>query len=355
MMFLSGIGTAVPARRYTQVECWEAVRRTPQFARLRARSKATLQRVLLNADSGIDARHLALENLEQAFELDPQVLAARFERNAPALAATAARAALDDARVSPRDIDAVLVSTCTGYLCPGLTSYMIERLELRPDAVALDLVGQGCAAALPNLRTADALIAGARARRVLSICVEVCSAAFYMDDDPGVLISACIFGDGAAAAVLSDIAPAGKRRVEWKSAWSSTDPAQRDVLRFEMRDGMLRNILKPEVPQLAGECAAEVLGRGLREAGLEQRDIRAWIWHAGGKRVLERVRASAGLDAAAVERSARILRDYGNISSPFVYFVLEAALRERAPAGWWWLSSFGAGFSCHGALLDVAA
>jgi predicted naringenin-chalcone synthase len=353
-MFVSGIGTAVPERRYTQIECWEAARRAPRFRQLTARSKATLQHVLLNAESGIDARYLALERLDEAFDIDPDVLSARYARHAPALAAAAARRALADAGVGPQEVDAVLVSTCTGYLCPGLTSYMSERLGLRADALGLDLVGQGCGAALPNLRAAEALIAAGRSSCVLSICVEVCSAAFYLDDDIGVLISACIFGDGAGAVVLTKSPRPGTREVQWRGAWSLTEPLARDALRFEARGGLLRNILTPEVPALAAEHAAAVLANALGDAGLARRDIRTWIWHAGGKRVLDRLRAVAELEAADVERSARVLREYGNLSSPFVYFVLERVLRERAPAGWWWLSSFGAGFSCHGALLTAA-
>ena len=111
----------------------------------------------------------------------------------------------------------MLISTCTGYLCPGLTSYVSERLGLRPDVFTLDLVGQGCGAALPNLRTAEAILAAGRAEKVLSVCVEICSAAFFLDDDPGVLISACLFGDGAGAAVLANQPQPGRRRIEWKS------------------------------------------------------------------------------------------------------------------------------------------
>src|SRR5207248_1738973 len=141
--------------------------------------------------------------------------------------------------------------TCTGYLCPGLTSYVSERLGLRMDVFALDLVGQGCGAALPNLRTADALLAAGRANRVLSVCVEVCSAAFFLDDDPGVLISACLFGDGAGAAVLSNEPNREQRRVEWKFGSSNLVPGKRDTLRFGHQNGMLRNILLPQVPKIA--------------------------------------------------------------------------------------------------------
>src|SRR5258708_2171011 len=115
--------------------------------------------------------------------------------------------------------------------------------------LALDLVGQGCGAAIPNLRTGEALLKAERCRRVLSICVEVCSAAFFLDDDPGVLVSACLFGDGAGAAVLSAQSN-GKRRVGWKTSGSLLNPRDRDLLRFEQRQGMLRNILAAKVADL---------------------------------------------------------------------------------------------------------
>lgn len=351
-MFITGVGTAAPAARYTQEACWSAFRGSGHFARLSAPARLLLERVLLG-DSGIEARHLALERLEEAFDVDPDVLARRYAKAAPALAIQAARRALHDAGVQADDVDAILVSTCTGYLCPGLTSYVGEALGLRTDVLALDLVGQGCGAALPNLRTADALVASGR-RHVLSVCVEVCSAALYIDDDPGVLVSACIFGDGAGAAVLSAAPPEGSRPVRWRESASVHAPADRDALRMESCGGLLRNVLSKQVPAIAGRHAAGVLRSTLEAHGLDRADIRAWIWHAGGRTVLDRLRDSAALEEAAMQRSRAVLGRFGNLSSAFVFFVLEAALRERAPAGWWWMSSFGAGFSCHGALLEVA-
>jgi len=350
-MFFTGVGTAVPATRYSQEECWEALCASPRFPAIGAPARALLQRVLCG-DSGVRTRHLALASIEEAFELDPDVLEKRFLEHAPALAVRAAKVALERAGTPASAIDGVLISTCTGYLCPGLTSYVGERLGLRSDVVALDLVGQGCGAALPNLRTADALIAARRCGNVLSICVEVCSAALYIDNDPGVLVSACLFGDGAAAAVLSD-AP-GARSVEWVDGISLHEPAERDALRMEHRGGLLRNILSRRVPQLAAQYAASVFSRISKERGIESSDIRAWIWHAGGRPVLDRLRETTRLPEAEMRRSRELLASHGNLSSPFVLFVLDAALRERAPGGWWWMSSFGAGFSCHGALLKVA-
>ncbi|MGZ5037142.1 MAG: type III polyketide synthase [Usitatibacter sp.] len=350
-MFITALGTAVPPRSFTQKDCWEALHRAKR-PELTPRTRAVLEGIL-NHDHGIERRSLALDTLDESFELDPDTLHRRFSIHAPALASQAASRALASAGLRAQDIDAVIVSTCTGYLCPGLTSYVAESLGLRGDAFHLDLVGQGCGAALPNLRAGEALLASHRAGHVLSICVEVCSAAFYLDNDLGVLVSACLFGDGAAAAVLSPAPRAGAPRIEWKATGSLHNPAERDALRFEQRNGMLRNILTLPVPKLAGTHARRVLDEVLAREGVARESIDGWILHAGGRRVLAELQRSIGLDADAIRHSSTVLRDLGNLSSPFVLFVLEEALRAGAKPGWWWMSSFGAGFSCHGALLRV--
>ncbi len=352
-MYLHGIATAVPPSRYTKLDCWDAFRRSEWFERLSERTRALARAVLLT-ENGMAARRLAVTSLAEVFSIDPDTLYRRFLENAPQLAASAGASALDDAQLRPDDIDAVVVSTCTGYLCPGLSGYVIERLGLRASTPAFDLVGQGCAAAVPNMRLGRALLAsGAECRNVLSICVEVSSAAMYLDDDPGVLVSACLFGDGAGAAVLSAAAPAVGRRIHWRDSESFIDPGQREALRFEQRHGMLRNVLTRPVPEMAAEHAGSVLARVLQRAGLEAAQIRGWILHAGGREVLRALEARLSLQPQDLRYSAAMLREYGNLSSAFVYFVLQSALANRAAGGWWWLGTFGAGFSCHGALLKV--
>lgn len=350
-MFITGLGTSAPPQCYTQAECWDALRKSGHLERLAPRSRAILKKVLTGAN-GIATRHLAFNNLEEAFDLTPDTLHARFIKNAPLLATQAAERALADAKLKPTDIDAIVASTCTGYLCPGLTSYVGEGLGLRKDVMPFDLVGQGCAAALPNLRVAEALLAAGRSERVLSICVEVCSAAFYLDDDIGVLISACLFGDGAGAAVLAN-APNGGRRVKWKISGSLLEPTDRDLLRFEQKNGMLRNILAPVVPELAARHAGKVFADTLARANVDRSQVEGWILHPGGRDVLLALREALSLSDRDVRWSEAVLREYGNVSSSSVYFVLQHALNDSVPPGLWWMSSFGAGFSCHGALLEV--
>ncbi len=351
-MFLSAIGTALPEKCYSKDECWNAFRASDWFQRLDARSHAIAQ-LVLTRDNGMEERWLSVDSLDEVFAINPDVLHRRFATHAPALASAAGLSGLRNAGVSADQIDAVIVTTCTGYLCPALSGYVIERLGLRADVLAFDLVGQGCAGALPNWQLASALLAAGHCNHVLSICVEVCSAAMYLDNDPGVLISACLFGDGAGAAVLSRYPIATHRRVEWKHTASLIDPTERAALRFDHQGGMLRNILTRAVPQLAAQYAEDVLHEMLERAEIGQSQIREWIFHAGGRDVLLALETRLGLLPHALRYSREALRRYGNLSSGFVYFVLEAALRDRAPGGWWWLSSFGAGFTCHGALLAV--
>jgi len=350
-MYIRGLGTAVPQQCYTQADCLEALVQSQRFHQLRPRSRAILKKVL-NGHSGIATRRLALENLSQAFEMTPDALQARFARHAPLLATQAARRALTDSGHGASEIDALVISTCTGYLCPGLTSYVSEGLGCRPDVLCLDLVGQGCVAALPNLCTAEALLTAGRCQRVLSICVEVCSAAFYFDDDPGVLISACLFGDGAGAAVLAS-SPGRKRAVKWKANGFLLQPKGRDLLRFEHKAGMLRNILSPQVPTVAARHAATVLEQVLKQARVRRAQVKGWVMHPGGRDVLLALREQLGLTEHDLRWSAAVLRDFGNVSSASLYFVLQTALADSAPSGHWWMCSFGAGFSCHGALLEV--
>jgi len=350
-MFIIGIGTATPPHRYSQKECWTTLKATSRFREFTPRSQAILKKVL-TGENGIVTRHLALNNLGEAFAITPDILHARFIEHAPSLASQAAERALAAANVNPGEIDAVLISTCTGYLCPGLTSYVSEHLGLRLDILALDLVGQGCGAAIPNLQTARSLLGAGHHRQVLSICVEVCSATFYLDDDAGVLISACLFGDGAAAVVLSASANGG-RSVRWKSGGSLLKPADRHRLRFEQKNGFLRNVLTPEVPALAAQHVKAVLDDTLARNQVTRPQITAWILHPGGRDVLLALRNKIELSGPDVCWSEGVLREHGNMSSPSVLFVLQAALAGRAPGGLWWMTAFGAGFSCFGALLEV--
>src|SRR5690606_23382592 len=127
-----------------------------------------------------------------------------------------------------------------------------------------DLVGLGCGAVIPLLRSAAGQLAAHPDATVACIAVELCSTAFYLDDDPGVLVSACLFGDGAAATIWRAQPPSPPRAALRLTSFDTHhSPAHRDKIRFEQRGGKLRNLLAPEVPALAADAVAYLHQRDL--------------------------------------------------------------------------------------------
>ena len=337
-MYLHALSTAVPPVSYTQAECWEIGLRSRLRERLSRRSMMILQSIL-NSEHGIAKRHFAMPDPGTVFDLTSDQLNAAFQVEAPRLASRALAGAIDQAGVKAGEIDALLICTCTGYLCPGLTSFVAEQLGLRANTFLQDLVGLGCGAAIPMLRAASHVLAAQPDAVVACVAVEICSAAFYVDDDPGVLVSACLFGDGAAASI-------------WKSTPAATpllaygfdtvhQPQDRDKLRFEQRGGKLRNLLHRSVPDLA----AAAVGRLWAQRG--PAPVARVVSHAGGRDVL--LALAPVFAPLGLETSAAVLSRCGNMSSPSVLFALEEALKAGPPdaSGDFWLVSFGAGFSAH--------
>ena len=343
-MYLHALATAVPSATFTQSECWSIVEKSGVRSRLKKRSMLILH-TILRGDHGIARRHFAIPEIERVFDRTADELNGAFRAEAPRLAGEALTKALAKAGVEPNELDALLVCTCTGYLCPGITSYVAEQLGLRPNAVLHDLVGLGCGAAIPTLRAAGHLLAAQPGATVACVAVEVCSSAFYLDDDPGVIISACLFSDGAAATVWrSTPGGSGIRAFDFESLHL---PEERDKLRFEQRGGKLRNLLHRTVP----EVAAGAVGRLWGSRG--PRPVARVVAHPGGRDVLEAI--APVVAPHSLEASARTLRDCGNMSSPSVLFALEETLRDGAPSagGDFWLVSFGAGFSAHSCRIGV--
>ena len=339
-MFLQAIHRAVPPTSFTQSDCWQALQAHGAVDHLSGPAKSLLQKVLLG-DSGIRKRHFANADPRTLFGLDAEALNQSFETAAPALAAEALRGALEKADLRPADLDALFVCTCTGYLCPGVSSHVAEQLGIRPDAFLQDLVGLGCGAAIPLLRGASHFAAaeggGSGDPKVACVAVEICSAAFYLDNDPGVLISACLFGDGASATVWSGNCPGTGYRIDGFDTLHQ--PEHRAHIRFTNAGGKLRNQLHKAVPHLAAEAVGTLHDRSRCNGST------AIAAHVAGRDVLECL--AARLPGTDFAESRSILRDYGNISSPSVLFALEELLRRDSPPDDIWLTSFGAGFAAH--------
>lgn len=335
-MFLQALANAVPEQSLTQCECWDLFKESRAAQRLKDRSVSIIRKVLLG-DNGIERRYFALPDLTRLFELDAESLNHAFEVEAPKLARVALEKALEEARLKPFEIDALFVCTCTGYICPGISSHVAEQTGMRTDTFLQDIVGLGCGAAIPSLHSASNFLSAHRHCRVAVIAVEICSAAFYLDDDPGVLISSCLFADGASASIWS---------LEPETTGIHCNhfdflhlPEDRDILRFVNRYGKLRNVLHKTVPQKAAQAVATLFSK------TDINEIDQVISHAGGRNVLEAIQAV--LPRFTFEESKAVLRKFGNMSSPSVLFALSEFFDHKEVEKDLWLTSFGAGFTCH--------
>ena len=312
------------------------MRESGLLEKLKPRSANLLEKVLSNGGSGIERRNLALDSIDEAFGHGPETLNNSFEREAPPLAAAALIEALEKSGTTPTGVDALFVATCTGYLCPGVSSHLAERTGLRDDVYLADLVGLGCGAAIPMMRAAQGFLAANPGSVVATVAVEICSAAFFADDDPGVLISLCLFGDGAAAAIWTGEGNEG----DWRAGHFTTThrPEEREKIRFVNSAGMLKNQLHRAVPELAGMAVADLYAK--RSADPDQ-----VLAHSGGRDVVE---ALESVLPYQLTETREVLRNHGNMSSPSVLFALERRLLEnRADDRRLWLTAFGAGFAAH--------
>lgn len=334
-MRLASLATTVPERSWSQHECWASLRHSTALHHLKPRSQELLEKVLLG-NNGIERRHFATGSLESVFTRSAQGLSETYEAQAPDLGARAARQAMERADV--KCVDALFVCTCTGFLCPGLSSHIAEKLGLSANTFLMDHTGAGCGAAIPTLRAAANYLAGHPRHRVLVVAVEICSAAFYVSDDPGVLISLCLFGDGAAAVILDNADLSGPRFSRFETLHL---PEHREKIRFVNREGKLANQLHRSVPDVAAQSVAALFPMHHRAPRI--------ISHAGGRDVLQAIRAR--YPEQPLSEATEVLRTRGNMSSPSVLHALEIALRSDCEDPLW-LVSFGAGFSCHGCLLE---
>ncbi len=332
-MKLLSVASAFPEHSYTQAECLTAMRGAPFWEELNSRSRLLLEKVL-SGNSGIEKRHFCVDSLELAWSRDAQELNQAYEREAPALAANAVSKALAKAGIDPSKVDALFLCSCTGFLCPGVSSYLAEMLDMRSDVFLQDMTGLGCGAAVPLMRAAEGVVALNPNAVVVTVAVEVCSAAFFVEDDFGVLISTCLFGDGASAVVWSG----GAGGWQVKNFQSLHFPEEREKIRFTNSGGKLRNQLDKSVPKLAARAVERLYQ--MRSAEPD-----ALVTHGGGRDVIEALERVLPIES--LDHARAVLSQYGNLSSPSVFVALEQCLESASDFEHLWMCSFGAGFSAH--------
>ncbi len=273
---------------------------------------------------------------------------ARYEVEAPALAAAAVERL--DLGEAARGITHLIVTSCTGLSAPGVDLEIVRRCGLDP-AVERTVVGfMGCYAAITALKLARHIVRSEPAAKVLVVGVELCTLHLQETDDLDRLLTFLLFGDGASAALVS-AEPAGLALERFTAVLA---PQAAEQITWTIRDSGFDMVLSGQVPSTINDALRTQAARVL--PSLSAREIDMWAVHPGGRTVLDAVEGAFGLDERALATSRAVLRDYGNMSSPTVMFVLERLLRAKAPAGARGCAmAFGPGLTAETMLFRAAA
>lgn len=268
------------------------------------------------------------------------------------LAEAAARQALERARVDADQVDLLVVTSCTGVPIPGIDADLVENLGLRRDVTRLPITQMGCAGGAIGLSRAADILRG-RGGVALTVSVELPTLTFQRDDrSMANLVSTVIFGDGAAAAVLST---GREGPLEFLASGCYQFPESRYLMGFELADGGFHIVLDKAVPGLIREGFPPVLSRFLAAHDLPSDRLAFHAIHPGGAKILDGIEDALGLPTGGLSESRAALRDVGNLSSATVLFVLERVLRrdDLRPGTTGLLAAFGPGFGAEMQLWKV--
>lgn len=317
-----GIGTATPAPRYSQRDIYEFAARHVESYRNRR-----IEHIFMTSD--IDYRHLAFDMAT----LDPQESAddlhARFAQHSVAISKAAIERCLRDAGAASADIGYIVAVSCTGYLCPGLSALLVKEMNMPTNIQRADLIGMGCAGAMPGLQRAYDYVMAYPHKKALVITVEICSACYYVDDSLETVVGNAICADGAAAVLVGRSEDTNRPAIERFE--TVLEPSFIDTVGFQFKSGKLRIVLSKDIRDSAGMLGHKTIERLLLSSSLQKADISHWIIHSGGRKVIDGIKEEVGLTEEQLRHSRSVLKNFGNMSSPTVLFVLNETISNSRP------------------------
>jgi alkylresorcinol/alkylpyrone synthase len=343
--------TAVPAYAATQDEVKARV--GEMFALTARRLDAALG---LFDHAAVDRRYSVepIETLGRARSLGE--IQERYREHAIALGQKVATEAMEGAGVLAADIDLIITVSCTGIMIPSLDAHLANELGFRADVRRLPITELGCVGGAAALGRAHDFLVGFPDARVLVVAVELPSLSMQRADlSLANLVSTALFGDGAAAAVLSGgRATNGHPNVRILKTLSHLFPRSTWALGFDLQDDGFHSVLSKEVPLLLKTEIARLVRVLADSGGLSRDQLSCFVLHPGGRKILDFVEAELGLSRGDTQPSWDVLRGYGNQSSASVLFVLHEWLTKRRPANGSHgvLAAFGPGLSTEMLLLE---
>ncbi len=276
----------------------------------------------------------------------------RYRVHAVALGQRVAAEALARAHVLAAEVDLIITVSCTGIMIPSFETYFTDALGFRRDVRRMPITSLGCCAGAAALARAHDFLVGFPEARVLVISVELPSLSLQRTDSTlANMVASALFGDGAAAVVLTG---RGDRGVRILDTLSHLFPHSTDALGFDLRDDGFHSVLSKEVPALIRSEFGRLVKTLAGKHGLSREDLSCFVLHPGGRKILAFVEEEMGLDREQTAPSWDVLRDYGNQSSASVLFVLHEWLTHRRPPGGSHgiLAAFGPGLTAELLLLE---
>ena len=263
----------------------------------------------------------------------------------------AATAAIAKAGLAPDQIDGVVTVSTTGIATPSLEARAFGRVGFRTDIRRVPVFGLGCAGGVNGLSIASRLAAAEPGTFWLFVTVETCSISIRLDsDDPAAVVATALFGDGAAAAVVTS----GKH--SFARITGSAEKIWPDTLRimgWDVEDPGLAVVFDRAIPPFIEAELADAVDEMCAKLGIGRDEIDRLCCHPGGVKVIDAIETALELNQGELNLEREVLRDYGNMSAPTVMFVLERLLAQGLPDKVL-MTAFGPGFTCAGLLLEAA-
>jgi alkylresorcinol/alkylpyrone synthase len=338
------VGTALPEHRIAQHNIRE-------FARtLFASSFRDIDRlVTIFENSQIKTRALCTD---LAWFESPKSFAeknALYVEHASSLSEAAAHQALERAKLEADKIDAIIFVSTTGLSTPSLDATLIKRLGLSPHVARMPLWGLGCAGGASGLARASEYARAFPGRRVLLVAVELCSLTFQHNDrSKSNLVATSLFADGAAAVIVST--DANSSHPELIGSYSTLIPDSEDVMGWDIVDSGLKVRFAKSVPDLVRSLMRQNLCEAAKHSGITLEQLRHFVTHPGGLKVLEAYQESLALEKDALNDARTVLETCGNMSSVSVLFVLEKFMNRISSVNageYGAISAMGPGFSAE--------
>jgi alkylresorcinol/alkylpyrone synthase len=344
---IGAVSTAVPCYELDQADVTRRIRLA-----LGPRSEHVLRLLPMFGNTGIERRYscVPIEWYEELHDWP--------ERNriyldtALDLFESATRRALEQAGRAPGDIDAIVVVSTTGIATPSLDALLMERMGLKRNVQRLPIFGLGCAGGTIGLARAATMAASKPGSVVLFLVAELCALSFRRDDfSKSNIVATALFGDGAAAALLSTDFEGPAIVASGEHTW----PQSLDIMGWDVTDDGLKAIFSRDIPDLIGKELRPIVAGFLASQDLRLRDIDRFVCHPGGAKVLDALETAFEIEPGTLVESRDVLRAYGNMSAATVVFVLERVVRTRAEHPWnrALMTAMGPGFTAAFTLLET--